>query len=369
MWFTEGGCYEGDCAIGRITMSGAITQYPLPTPYAGPGSIAAGPDGGLWFTEGIGQIGRITTTGVITEYPIPTSNGGPGSITKGPDGALWFTESQVNQIGRITTSGAVTEYPITIPGSSYPGSITTGPDGALWFTWGINPGGVGRITTSGSTSGYSFALLSNPGQIVTGPDNNLWLADGDGNIWQVTTTGVFSQYPIPIRPSGGGTGTLTLGPDGAMWFTVTCNPCSNDEIGRITTTGLFTEFPVPHDGSMGGIATGPDGALWSTQTGFFLRIHSTIWRTPACALGLSARAERELVLVNLDLSTGAPATVTLVVGDTTVLDQPVHRTKQPLPYSEEINLASFSGNSYLVKGKMTDSSGDLQCAEWTTVHP
>src|SRR5438093_534991 len=34
-----------------------------------------------------------------------------GSIAAGPDGALWFTESLAGQIGRITANGAITEYP------------------------------------------------------------------------------------------------------------------------------------------------------------------------------------------------------------------------------------------------------------------
>jgi len=50
-----------------------------------------GPDKALWFTEFIaGKIGRITTTGTITEYNIPTPDSTPRGITAGPDGALWF---------------------------------------------------------------------------------------------------------------------------------------------------------------------------------------------------------------------------------------------------------------------------------------
>jgi virginiamycin B lyase len=37
------------------------------------------PDGALWFIETADKIGRITTSGAITEYPIPTSSGGGGS--------------------------------------------------------------------------------------------------------------------------------------------------------------------------------------------------------------------------------------------------------------------------------------------------
>ena len=39
-------------------------------------------------------------------------------------------------------------------------------------------------------------------------------------------------------------GRITMGPDGALWFTET----SADRIGRITTDGQITEFPLPTDG-------------------------------------------------------------------------------------------------------------------------
>src|SRR5438876_4943936 len=77
-----------------VTQGKRLREFPLPnrtTPFG----ITAGPDGALWFTErSSNRIGRITTTGVITEYTIPTANSGPQAITVGPDGALWFTELQ-----------------------------------------------------------------------------------------------------------------------------------------------------------------------------------------------------------------------------------------------------------------------------------
>jgi len=68
--------------------------------------ITAGPDGNLWFTHDEnpsqdGKIGRITLTGKISEFPLPTSKGGPGAITGGPDGTIWFIEANSNKIGRL----------------------------------------------------------------------------------------------------------------------------------------------------------------------------------------------------------------------------------------------------------------------------
>lgn len=62
-----------------------------------------GPDGNLWFTEaGADKIGRITTTGVLTEYPIPTTGGALFDLAVGPDGGLWFTEANGNAIARLS---------------------------------------------------------------------------------------------------------------------------------------------------------------------------------------------------------------------------------------------------------------------------
>jgi streptogramin lyase len=78
-----------------------------------PFGITTGPDRQLWFTEDEAEkIGRITTTGQLSEFPLPTARSMPAGITTGPDGALWFTEEQGNRIGRITTSGQLREVPL-----------------------------------------------------------------------------------------------------------------------------------------------------------------------------------------------------------------------------------------------------------------
>jgi hypothetical protein len=134
---------------------------------SGPGGIAVGPDGALWFAEGSGnKIGRITVSGAITEFPVPTAMSGPVGIAAGSDGALWFTEGSGNKIGRITTLGTVTEYPLPTA-SSGPNYITAGPDGALWFT--EHQGNkIGRITIPVSTSPLVAAVLPSSRSVEVG---------------------------------------------------------------------------------------------------------------------------------------------------------------------------------------------------------
>src|SRR5262249_26763972 len=90
LWFTE---LRG-LRIGRLTPRGALTEYPLVPATGTPSAIVAGPDGNLWFLidgTGIPAIGRITPTGTIAQFPVPQA-AYLGDLAAGPDGNLWFTE-------------------------------------------------------------------------------------------------------------------------------------------------------------------------------------------------------------------------------------------------------------------------------------
>ena len=65
--------------------------------------ITTGPDGNVWYTGYTGNsIARVTPTGVLTVFPVPTSGSLPYEITTGPDGNLWFTEYTGNKIVKAT---------------------------------------------------------------------------------------------------------------------------------------------------------------------------------------------------------------------------------------------------------------------------
>ena len=48
---------------------------------------------GLIVLQGHSQLPALADQVTTTEYPVPTLNGHPYSIAAGPDGALWFTEA------------------------------------------------------------------------------------------------------------------------------------------------------------------------------------------------------------------------------------------------------------------------------------
>jgi virginiamycin B lyase len=147
VWFTEKSANQ----IGSVSINGVFHEYPVMTPSSAPEGIAAGPDGNVWFTESslsVSQIGRIIAKpgpgyGTINEYAIQayavqkTPNSAPWEITAGPDGYLWFTEGVANKIGRISPNiaqpGDIKDFDIPTP-SSAPWGVAAGPDGRIWFT-------------------------------------------------------------------------------------------------------------------------------------------------------------------------------------------------------------------------------------------
>jgi streptogramin lyase/subtilisin-like proprotein convertase family protein len=240
LWFTE---TDGN-RIGRITLSGAITQYTLPNGGSGPNRIVAGPDGNLWFTEFSGnRIGRITPSGTITEYTLPNATSGPYGIVAGPDGHLWFTEFNGNRIGQINPTAldpatTIVEYPLANPNRE-PTGIAAGADGNLWFTetdgnriGRINPSAPNPVTT---IEEYTPSPGSIPDGIVAGPDGDLWFAEFNGNrIGRITPTApdpaaTFQEYALPTpgsKPNG-----IVTGADGNLWFTEQ----NGNRVGRINT--------------------------------------------------------------------------------------------------------------------------------------
>ncbi len=144
IWFTR-----ADGVIGIVTPAGQVSQFGNVASTTMSRSITPGPDGNMWFAEGLGNaVGRISMSGVVTRFPIAYPEGGvrpmPMGIVAGPDGNMWFTE-YTGKIGMITTGGVITEFPTT--SNRNPDDIAAGPNGTLWFT--DARGKIGRITCAG----------------------------------------------------------------------------------------------------------------------------------------------------------------------------------------------------------------------------
>jgi streptogramin lyase len=233
LWFAaiSSASSQGPGAVGRVGPDGKVVEFGLEKSAAG--SIVAGGDGNLWFTvPGAGSVGRVTVSGEITNFPLPDPASQPDGIALGADGNLWFAEYGGDRIGRITPTGAITEF--SLASGSEPAGIAAGPDGNLWFTErGSNR--IGRITPAGQIA--EFPLPGDnprPNEITPGPDGNLWFSyDGTNRIGRITPTGEIAEFPIPILT---GAWAIAAGPDGNVWFS------ANGQVGAIAPNGRLTRL-------------------------------------------------------------------------------------------------------------------------------
>ena len=103
LWFAESGDDGDQGRIARMTTTGAFHDYPLAPNSETPIIVVVGPDGALWYTEFLHNIGRITVAGAVSEFPLP-GDLYAATMCVGPDHALWFganTENYGGQIGRL----------------------------------------------------------------------------------------------------------------------------------------------------------------------------------------------------------------------------------------------------------------------------
>ncbi len=260
VWFTANDGY-----VEAIDRDGRVQKYllrarDLPT---GPNGITVGPDGNFWTLAVSNKIGRVTRSGRLRAFAVPGGAKRLGAITAGPDGALWFLDGIA--VGRITTRGQVKVYRYKPGISAYVSNSTiiTGPDGNLWFANG-DAGLIGRVTPQGQITLIPVVAPSAPDAskiavqaVAAGADGNMWFsaADrGDGNIstseiyGYVTPSGQVFSWVTPALTRGGMVANnnnvegIAPGPDGNLWFAagsgavakVTPNPRPPGTPGRLS---------------------------------------------------------------------------------------------------------------------------------------
>lgn len=264
MWFTEFAAQK----IGRITTSGAITTFDVPSS-SDLQQITAANDGNLWFTvDSPGdQIGRITPTGTVTLFDVAGANNRPIGIALGADGKIWFTELGADKIGRIDPAAADPEASLTefaLPAGSIPDGIISGPDGKIWFAE-QGTDNLGRIDPLAADPGASLTAFptpagSSPTNLATGPDGAVWFV-ADTKVDRMTTVGTVTDQ-FDVTGAGNGVEFITTGSDGNLWFLAQ----AGNTLSRLTPAGALTVYPLPQaDSAPTKPITGPDGALWFTE--------------------------------------------------------------------------------------------------------
>jgi virginiamycin B lyase len=288
LWFTE----EGANQIGRITTSGAITEFPLTaTPSSEPRAIIDGPDGALWFVQpGPNDVGRMTTTGSVSEFSIAVTGGctnagsGPAGIVAGSDGNIWVTEDRNNpgQFAEITIPAHTVTQNCMVTGAGQLGAIAAGSDGAMWFTQGFDL--IGRLQTDGNVSYPPPSVASSALMpIVAGPGGDLWIGvkGAPSAVDSITIGAVLTPFSLPAS-STAGVQVLGSGPDGQLWLV------GGGNLTSVTTGGVFNQFNgiYPSGDTIAGITAGPGDTLWLTDATSSTIYRVTLGTTPSIAAAL-----------------------------------------------------------------------------------
>ena len=232
---------------------------------------------------------KVVATYAIPLHPFDGSGAPPSrdvefggfSIAVAPNGDVWYTAP--GGVGRLTPTGTPTWY--SLAKAAGPGDIHLGPDGAMWFVEaGVDK--VGRITSDGSISEFTGSPLLG--------DLNALGFDAPGNVW---VSGTNSQYVAKMGRKGEltiidlpydgdtapqlpwGSQSIVLGGDGSMWISEYQSPivhiAKNGSISRVAVSGPVLSLVVGPDGdpryihgfnldpSMALVTLHPDGSTLS----------------------------------------------------------------------------------------------------------
>lgn len=298
-----------------------VTEFTGPT--GGPGGLATGPNGRLWFSEQVDdQVGNLDpATGVVEELPVPPGTS-PHFVTRGPDDAIWFTglsdvvgriDPATNELelfrdgitpgsvphailadpdggglyfteqegGRIArfdiATETVTEFDEGLPPNSRPHGLAFSPDGAFLWVALQAAHKIGRFDRALETFDIlvDFSPGSGPHDIRLGPDGRTLFVTLQGSSKLGTydpATGVTHEYDTPIPPP-----TVPDLVPAPKLIDVIPSPTSNAVWITTFMANILLRFDVatealtpvscgitPGGGTLE-ITVGPDGKLWITQ--------------------------------------------------------------------------------------------------------
>jgi virginiamycin B lyase len=175
-----------DILMASVTclQNGVFTAHNVGQQGATPYGIAVDRSGNVWTTlQGPDKLGRISESGEVTTFDVPTRNSGLGDLAIDPSGAVWFLELRVNKVGRFA-EGRFDEFDVPTRSAGL-ASLAAAPDGSLWFTE-LGAGKLGRIK-NGVVSEFSLPRArGRPFGVAVDSSNVIWYTDLSGWLGRLT---------------------------------------------------------------------------------------------------------------------------------------------------------------------------------------
>lgn len=238
---------SSDVTPGARTVSGKISEWPVPTPRF-PRDPSFGRDGSVYFAvkegdrivrfdlkskrfqewdvpagmkprcplvahdgkvffagAGNSAIGELDpATGKVKVYKTPSMDGDPYTLIFDAEDNVWFTEKKAGKLGKFERPGGkITEYPI----GNDPYALSLDKRGNIWVTrkaadrlTGFDPK-TGLVITE-----LFMGLGSQPRRIAMAPDGMLWVSlYGTGKLAKVDPVAnrLVKEYELPGGPNAG----------------------------------------------------------------------------------------------------------------------------------------------------------------------
>ena len=235
--------------------------------------------------EAAAQTSALRANSVVLNYNANSlfQTSGIGAFLTSSWGQLYFIDVGPNGSQLEAYTGSGTSYNIASLSSTPNYTLTlvgmvNGPDGAIWLAGAQETGvtncqsAIFRFDSTGNLTTYPLSCATGPTGITVGSDGALWFTQiGTGQIGRITTAGLVTELASPCNTQTNGllngnmNPLIVSGSDGNLWFDcVGLNAAG--AIYKMTTAGKFTAYTLPSGYALfvdsGGLAVGPDGNIW-----------------------------------------------------------------------------------------------------------
>jgi len=164
---------------------------------------------------------KVTSTefDALTEYSLPSPSRWSNAIAVAQDGSVWFGEQSVPGVAHLFLNGTLVEY--AWPSASHPSSKSCGFETSIW----------GIAVWNGM----------------------IWGTDGDENALVGINPSTGAARVINVTGTAGFPYTLSIAPDGSLWFTSLGKPATLGRVGldysvsAMHVNDVGSEFPAELD--------------------------------------------------------------------------------------------------------------------------
>ncbi|HUO08131.1 MAG TPA: hypothetical protein VM008_07525 [Phycisphaerae bacterium] len=257
LWYTANGTLENLTIDNRTaknsTPPGATAEIPPVVSH-----IVVSGSAEIWFAVAASDgnsVGRLIANKQFEEITAGSATPIRNLTTSG--GRLWFSRG-ANEIDGLDATGK--EITITIPGLRTLTGLSAGNHGRVWFA-GVNLQDEGVAGTIGSDGSVTMLYLPIIPTSITQEKRGDVFVGGSGAIERISVNGSVTQMGVPVSAPR----ELTVSGDGSLWF---INDPDTRQILQVTRNGNVRRYAVqlPTGALITSLSIAPDGELWFTAT-------------------------------------------------------------------------------------------------------